>query len=340
MATANFTVSRTRIAPVMAKVETTYGTDPTPAAGTDDVLTYDSPVPGGITSNRMEMRQHSSSFTRQTDFITSRFSTMRFKTMAQGSGTRGTATVNGFAGLGALMQACGVTQTVTAGTTGSVTWAPSTVGNLKSATVYANHHGYIHKMTGGLGNVVMSASSRSGIEMDFNLTGIYNAPAAVSTTFNSWTGGTKRAVPFLGLSTPLTINNGASYTANVFKSFRFDLGAQTEIIENCNDSTGVESIVMIDRNPTLQVVIAMDTYASAAVTYDEWWTDLFSSGPTTHAVSWKLGTTGSGNAFLFSFPTCQVVNVTPQANGGHREIVVDYKVQHTTAETEWLITID
>lgn len=330
---SNFQPSRTRIAPVMAEVEATLGTDPTPVAGTDDLLTFDSAVPWSLDVNRFELRPHGNSFTRGLDVIAQRFGRVRFRSLLQGSGTRGTETINGYKGLSACLQACGMTETATPAT--SIVLAPSTVAALKTSTLWVNHAGFIHKLNGCVGNVVMSGNPRGAIECDFDFMGSYVAPVAVSTTFDAFTGGTNRALPFLALVSP-TINNGSAYTGFVFKSFRFDAGVQMEVMDNANDSNGFEMILNIDRAPTLNITIAQDNYASATITYDEWFTDLFAS--TTHNVSFTQGT-ASGKIIAFSFPTAQVVNVTPQANGGHREVSIDYKLQHATAESEWSITI-
>lgn len=335
MPTANFTVSRARQVAAMAKIETTYGTDPTPAGGTDDVLTYDSAVKAAVVADSLEfVSEGSTSFTHQSDVITKRVCQVRFKALFQGSGTRGSL-VNGYTGLGACLQACGMTQTVTGAT--SIVLAPSAISALKSVTVYARHGAFVHKVTGCVGNVVMRGTPRTGLECSFDMRGLYVAPVAVASLFSGWTGGTKLALPFLGVG--LAINNGsAMLPAPVGKSFTFDRGIQMEDIDNFNSSTGHEATIVTDARPTLEIVMAKDDYASQSITYDEWFTDWFSAGPTTHAVSLTLGAT-SGNTAAFSFPTAQLISANPTAAGNHLDLTTRYKVQHATADTEFSITI-
>ena len=139
--------------------------------------------------------------------------------------------------------------------------------------------------------------------------------------------------------TSSTLNNGTLNYVAVLKSYRFALGAVIEPVEDANSSTGLKTLVYTDRSPTLNVVVALDTQAAGAniMTYPDWYADLFAS--TTHAVGWTQGAAGDGKTIIQSFPTAQVVNVTPQADGGKRALSIDYKVQHATDNSEWLFTI-
>jgi hypothetical protein len=78
----------------------------------------------------------------------------------------------------------------------------------------------------------------------------------------------------------------------------------------------------------------MDRYGSAAITYDEFFTDWLSSGPTTHAVSWTQGATTTSIAA--SFPTAQLIEApNPVLDGKIRNQRLMYNLQHATAESEW-----
>jgi hypothetical protein len=320
----------------MAKLETTYGTDSLPVGGTDDIKTYDSAVVAQPNAERFEFRPHSSSFTRQSDIIAMRWVDLTFRTLLETSGVNGSIGVNGFAALDALLSACACTSTTLVGPPAQIVYKPSTIAALESATVYVNHSAHVHKVPGAIGNCILSGNPRGGIQADFRMQGLYVAPVAVGTLFNGWTGGTKRAQPFLGLTLP-TINNGSALTAFVFRSFTHDFGVQIIRIENANDATGFEAAIVIDRNPTLELVLAVNHHASTVITYDEWFTDWLSSGPTTHNISW---THSSGtNAIAFSYPTAQLIQPNIRDNGGIRDFMLQYKLQNVTAESEWSITM-
>src|SRR5512139_1036761 len=97
-----FTASRSRIAPVLVKRETTYDTSAAPVDGTDDLLTITSPNPSQITADLFEIRPHGSTFTRAKDILGARLMQQRVTGLMMGSGSAGSEAVNGFAALSAL----------------------------------------------------------------------------------------------------------------------------------------------------------------------------------------------------------------------------------------------
>jgi hypothetical protein len=179
-----FTLSRQRIAPVIAKVEATYGTDPIPAGGTDDVLTIDTPVPYNPMFETFEFRPHGSTFTRQLDIIGQRVGEFDVQFLLQGSGTRGTAAINGFAGLGALLQCCAMTQTVNGGT--SIVFTPSTIAAMKSTSIQMESNGALNEINGAQGNLTIRGDSRTAPTCRVRGMGLYVAPSLGS--ISGWTG--------------------------------------------------------------------------------------------------------------------------------------------------------
>lgn len=331
MPTANFTPFRSQHAALMAELETTYGTDPTPVSGTDDCLIYGSASITEVEVERFELRPINGSFTRQSDIVAQRMYRHRFNTLLQTSGTNGTIAINGFKGLDALLSSCRMTSTATPAT--NIVYAPSTIAALESCTIWAKQGAYTKKSQGVQGNVTMKFTPRSGIECAFDMLGLYNVPVAHTTEWDSYTGGTKRAQPCLNIA--MTINNGASYTP-VVKMIEFNCGIQFQSIDNMNATTGVERIIIVDADPKIVVTLATDQYASANITYDEWYTDLFSAGPTTHALAWSVGATT--NKLAFSVPTAQVIDVKEPEDNKLMDMQITYKVQHATPQSEFTIT--
>lgn len=324
-----FTPSRQRIAPMVAKVESSYAVDPTPAGGTDDVLAIESPTPYNPEYERFEFRPHGSTFTRQLDIIGQRVGTFDAQCLLQGSGTRGTAAINGFAGMSALLQCCGITQTVNAST--SIVFTPSTIAALKSATIYFEANGALNKVNGAYGDLTIRGDPRSAPTCRVRGLGKYVAPALG--TISGWVGGTNRAVANLGVSG--TINNGAAYTP-VFLSYEFNTGNQIDRLPDMNDSTGLKSLVFGDRNPTLRISVALDTDGAAGVAYSEWFADIVSQTP--HALAWSVGT-ATGNTIAFSFPTAQPIAVRHTGVASVNALDLTYKIQHAAAESEFSITV-
>jgi hypothetical protein len=325
----------------MAKVEATYGTDAAPVGGTDDVLTFDSSIVASPRAERIQFSPHKASMTKTTDVIAQRWVETSMKFWMDGSGTLANTAINGFTGKAALLTSCGCTVTSTANT--NILIKPSTVAalsaaNTSSATIWADHNGYVHKVTGALGSAVMRGTPRTGCEVTYRGQGKYVIPAATAASFANFTGGTNRARPGIGIA--CTINNGATYGNPVVQSFEFDLGNEVQRVDDMNDATGMYGFITTNRRPTLRMTFATDMSATAAdILYSEWYTDWFSSGPTTHAVAFTYGAGLTGNSVAFSFPTAQVVGINYGVTNGIRTTTVEYNVQHATAETEWVITI-
>ena len=326
------TLSRSRVAPIVIKTESAYGTDPTPVMGTDDILSYDSPVPHALNVSRLELRPHGNSLTRTTDIIAQRYGQVRFKTMWAGSGSAGTIAVNGFKAFAAALGACGTVVEVATGTPTKLRVRPSTVSEWEgdSVTVWTNHNGYIHELNGAYGDVTLTGTPRGSLECDFTFTGLYVDPVAVSTTFDNWTGGTNRGKAFLGISATITPSGGSAYTG-IIESFTWRYGNTITPIDDANSSTGTWGILNVDKSPMITMRIAQDN-TGTNLTYPNLFTQLFAS--TTHTLTFTHGT-GTGNSSNFFFPQLQLVNITPTDNAGHRAIDLEYKVTGGTAESEF-----
>ena len=92
-----------------------------------------------------------------------------FSVELAGSGAAGTAPQYGKA-----IQACGLSETVAAGT--SVTYEPES-SNFNSITIHYNIDGVRHRVTGCRGNLTLNATVGEIPSLDFAFTGIYNAPS-------------------------------------------------------------------------------------------------------------------------------------------------------------------
>jgi len=331
-----YILARTRIAPVMVKAETTanYGVDSAPTPATDDLLTFDNSIVAQTASENFAFNPHSKSFTKTKDIIGQRWVDVSINTLFQGSGTLG-AQANGTTALGALFESCASKVTITGNT--SVVYQPqASLSSLKSATIWVNHDGLIHKMAGCLGTAVLTGTPRQGVKVAYKGMGKYLIPVGTSTTFDTWTGGTNNAAACVGIVGTIT---GAAPLAGpyspIFQSFEFDLGVATAKIDDMNAATGMYGMLTTDANPTLNIKIARDTTSSIA---EKFYTDWFAAGGTTHSITFKVGS-GTGNVCTFLFPTAQIVGITEEDNQGIRVQSLKYKIQHVTPGTEWSITV-
>lgn len=322
-----FTVSRSRIAPCAAKVETTYGTDPTIAGASDGFATINSEVNWNADIQNTEFRNHGASFTRGKDVIGQRVATFNFTTQLQGSGTAGTAVQ----GVDAVLKASGLTGATVAST--SVTYKPQAVGSLQSAAIKTEHNGINHQALGCYSNAVFRGRSGEPTFVTFAAQGLYAAPSIGSIA--SWAvgaTGTDRAKPNLGIT--LSINNGTdNWSTPTVASYELDCGNDIRRIPDANSATGLKALLFADRNPRATVSLVMDLDTSGTIVQaNEFYTDW--TAATTHAVSWVVGSS-AGNINTFTIPKAQIVNCQVGSGDGYRTLDVTYKVQHDTAETEF-----
>ena len=178
----------TRKRVILIEAESSYGTDPTPAA-TDVVLVrYLSITPQ---SSDVVNRDVVSPYLGASEQLLANTSVeCTFSVELAGSGTAGTAPRYGSA-----LKACGFSETVSSGT--SVTYAPIS-SSFSSVTIHYNVDGVRHIVTGCRGTFVINAAVGEIPSIDFTFTGIYNAPT--DTALPSVTYGNQ--------ATPLIFKNG------------------------------------------------------------------------------------------------------------------------------------
>ena len=163
---------------LIAKIESTYGTDPTPVGGSDAVQVTNLEVTP-IESDNVQAAAFQGflgNSTRATLVANKRVS-VTFDVELAGSGTAGTAPA-----FGPLLKSCGLSETTVADT--SVTYAPVS-SSFDSATIYCFYDGTRHKITGARGSVSFNLTAGQFAVASFNFIGIYNAPddTALSGTF-------------------------------------------------------------------------------------------------------------------------------------------------------------
>lgn len=153
---------------ILAVVETTYGTDPTPD-GANAILTKNL-APSFMQGNRVTRDLDRPTLGNDAEIATGRFTQLSFDVEIAGSGAAGTAP-----GWGPLLRACGFDETILATT--SVTYQPVSE-DFESLTIYFYMDGELHKLTGARGTVSLNLSRDQIPVMSFTFTGLYNDPAA------------------------------------------------------------------------------------------------------------------------------------------------------------------
>ena len=268
-------LSRKRL--LRSKIESVYGTDPTPA-GTDAVLVRSleiTPLNADVVEREL-IRPYLGNFEQ---LLGNQNVEVTFEVELAGSGTAGTAPA-----WGPIMRACGMAETIVAST--SVAYAPVS-SSFESCTLYFDNDGILHKITGCRGTFSMSCEVNAIPVLNFTMTGIYNAP-------------TDTAVPtatYSNQAAPLLFRTGNTSSFSIFgysgilQSVNFDIANETIYRELIG---GSKEVLITDRKPAGEVMVE----AVSLATHD-FFTD--ATGTSTGGLSFTHGT-AAGNIVAFSSP--------------------------------------
>ena len=302
-------LSRKRL--ILAKAETTYATDSTPA-GSDAVLVRNldiTPVQADVVSRDLVRP-----FMGNSDQLLANTRVeCTFEVELAGSGTAGTAPR-----FGSLLKACGMSETVVAST--SVTYAPVS-SSFSSVTIYYNVDGVLHKVTGARGNVEMTCQIAQIPVLKFTMTGIYNAPTDTA----------QPSVTYSNQATPLIFKNG---NTSAFQFFSYS-GAFSQVSLNLANSIvyrelvgGTKEAVFTDRKPSGTVMLEAPTIAAK---------DFFSlaAGTSTGNLTFLHGTT-AGNRVTFTASQVDIAQPAYADDNGVQMLSVPYVALPTTAGNDEL----
>lgn len=164
---------------VLSKIESVYGTDPTPAGNANAILAFDinfDPNPQ-TPLERKPMRPYLGGARKA---IAARHVTLGFGVEIAGAGTAGDAPA-----YGALLRMCGLAETVDVGT--DVQYDPVSSA-FESGTHYFNADGVLHKTPGSRGNLEIVANANEVPMFKFSFTGLHVDPAAGALPTADFTG--------------------------------------------------------------------------------------------------------------------------------------------------------
>jgi hypothetical protein len=297
-------LSRKRL--ILAKTESTYGTNSTPA-GTDAVLVRNleiTPLESDVVSRDLIRPYY-----RNSDAL---LANPRVRISCEvemaGSGTAGTAPR-----FGPLLLACGTAATTVAST--SVTYAPVSSA-FSSCTILYNVDGVQHVLTGCRGTFTMNCQLGQIPTLQFEMTGIYNNPTDTA----------QPAVTYAAQATPLIFRDGNT-SAFSFMSYSgclmsVDFNLANDIVYR--ELIGcTKEVLVTDRKPAGTVMIEAVTLATK-----NYFTDAL--GSTTGNLTFLHGTT-AGNRVTFSSPQSDVTQPTYSESDGVQMLSIPYVSLPTTA---------
>lgn len=277
---------------ILAKAESSYGSDPTPTGSANYVQVIDLNIEPIVSDevSRDLIRPYMGNY--EVIPANTRVN-VTFDVEMSGSGSAGTAPK-----YGAILKACGLSETVVSST--SVTYAPVTTPS-DSVTLFVNYDGIRHKVTGARGTFSLNCEVNNIPRISFSLTGIFNAP-------------TDTALPTVTVSnqaSPLIFKNGS--TSN-FAIFGFAAALQSWNLDFNNEVIyrelvgGTKEVLITDRRPSGTAVIE-----SPALSAHNFFTDY--TGTSTGTNTWLHGTT-AGNKVTVSCPQTDLGQPTYEESDG------------------------
>ena len=265
---------------LLAKVETTYGTDAVPTNVLNAVMCS---VPEYSVSGRRIDRANALSYMGAgSPLNVGEACKIKFDVELKGKG--GLADVP--PEYGALLQSCNLTETISAGV--KVTYAPNSTagGTAKSCTIYFYLDGLRHIILGARGTVSISLKANEYGKLTFEMTGLFGGPTD-----------TAMVVPTLNATLPPRFLNAAfqvaSYSA-VAESLSFDLGNKVVKRPSFNSATGILEWAVTDRAPKGSVDPEMVLVATK-----DFWTLWSASTP--NAITATVGS-ATGNKCVITAP--------------------------------------
>jgi hypothetical protein len=215
---------------LLAKIETTYATDPVPTGAANAILAIDvkiSPMEGQDVPRELDLPY----FGGQRSIPADLYQKIAFKVEMQASGALGTVP-----GWGVLLRACGAAQVISAGV--SVTYNPISTAQ-ESVTLYLAVDGTRYVMRGARGNAKFTMDAQGIPYIEFEFMGLWQAATAVANPVATLTGFINPLVVSATNTPTFTVGGVALVT----KSFMMDLGNEVERRFLINS----DSIIITDR---------------------------------------------------------------------------------------------
>lgn len=227
-------LSRKRV--ILAKTETTYGTDSTPTGAANAILVRNldvTPLDADILSRDL-VRPYMGNYDQ---ILATTKVAVSFEVELQGAGAAGTAPA-----YGPLLRACGMAETVSAGV--KVDYKPVS-SSFESATIYVQlqqdvaGNSPLHKVTGCRGNVEFTLNAKALPVMKFTFTGIYNAVADAAVITATYT----------AFKTPIAVNKANTPTFSImgYAGIMNEFGLNLNNEVTYRNLVGSEQVLITDR---------------------------------------------------------------------------------------------
>jgi hypothetical protein len=307
---------------ILAKIETTYGTDSVPTGGANALLISNQTV-NPFNANNVDRAIVRPYFGGSEQVPGTAYKEVSFDVEFVGSGSAGVAP-----GWGPLLRACAFAETITAST--RVDYLPITNGQ-ESVTIYYYDDGVLHKLLGSRGAVKIGAKVGDIPKLSFRFVGLDGGDTAASNP----------SVTLTGFKTPEVVkdaNTGdllfgcthssagapalASGTAYPSQGIEIDLGLAADF----TPLLGNESVDVNDRQASgkfmLDLTAAQEVSFMASV-----------KATTLQSLGLQHGIV-AGNKVLMFMPSVQLINPTKGEVNKRRMISYDVRINPSAGNDE------
>lgn len=300
---------------VQAEIESTYGTDPTPAA-TDSVLVRN--ITHGADRLRMVRRGAiRTSLGELQQIYGGMLQAISFECEVKGSGAAGTAPE-----IAPLLRACGLLETVNAGV--SVVYAPRS-SSIESCTIHYYEAGagantqVRHILNGCRGNLELVYTAGDILLARFTMLG-KRAANPTDQTLPTPTYDSTVPVAIRGMSTTIGAVSGL-----VIQNYTLNLNNEVAVTDDVNDAEGFGQIFIGGRDPTIELNRHNELVATIAP-----WADL-TAGTARAFATGNLGPVG--NRVTLAAGQMHYRGLTKGDDNGVRTVASTFGL-HETATTD------
>lgn len=296
---------------ILAKLETTYRTDPTLSASTDAVLAENlSFAPTG--AKMVEQAVVKNTLGPRKQVYGGSLWQITFDVKIKGSGAAGTAPE-----FGPLLQACGCGETVVAST--SVTYAPASSG-IKSVYLELYEDGKLYEFGGVRGDVTLKAEAGGAGMLSFTLTG--HLEGISDTALPSPTYDSTVPAPFINAGFAI-----GGY-AGVISSLEMAFGNTVATPPSVNSDDGFGEIRITNRD----VTGSFDPEDVLIATHD--WIAQWQASTALALATGTIGGT-AGNRWALSMPAVSYREATPGDRDNIRTFQIGYGAHESSGDDQF-----
>jgi len=296
---------------ILAKQETTAGTDAAPSGAADAVLVSDVTITP-LEAQNVDRNVIRGFFGASEQLVATNYLKVAFTVELAGSGTAATAPQ-----WGDLLIGCSHAET-SATSPARMEYTPVSTGQ-KTLTLYVYDDGVLHKLLGAMGTVKLSAKAGERPTLQFEFTGLNGGISAATATgtFTAW-----KTPPTMAKANVTDITLGGAYAAGavtggtVLPSTGLDLDWGNQVV--FTPLLSAETVDVTDR--AVSGSVQLDLTAAQEVSY---MADVLAN--TTRSLSMVIGT-ATGNKILIWAPAVQLVNPSKQELNGRRLIGYDLRL--------------